>query len=214
MTVSVNKCLDYLQNRGYFWIVPEDKNKTNIGCGLSKFPGYPDPVKVTLDFCNAHPDKIGAKMYAKGTGPTPNLPMRPCQPELVGNGFMLVGDTGYQVCTNSGFGVPGSVIAGKIAAEVAASAIRKGDVSRKSLWKYNIQYKRGFGSSRPSADAFRIFILNLPHEEIDVLVETGLLGTKEFSALWSDRTSTIRSRSASPNSKAARGISDCSLRYP
>ena len=177
-----------LQNRGYFWIVPEDKNKTNIGCGLSKFPGHPDPVKVTLDFCNEHPDKIGDKVYAKGTGPTPNLPMRPCQPELVGNGFMLVGDAGYQVSTNSGFGVPGSVIAGKIAAKVAAVTIKRGDVSRKSLWEYNIQYKRGFGSSRPFADAFRIFILNLPHEDINVLVETGLLGTKEFSALWSDRT--------------------------
>jgi digeranylgeranylglycerophospholipid reductase len=177
-----------LQNRGYFWIVPEDKGKTNIGCGLPMFPGHPDPVKVTLEFCSSHTDKIGEKVYAKGTGPTPYLPMRPCQPELVGNGFMLVGDAGYQVSTNSGFGVPGSVMAGKIAAEVAASAIREGDVSRKGLWGYNVQYKRGFGSSRPFADAIRIFIQNLSHDEVNVLVETGLMGPKEFSALWSDRT--------------------------
>lgn len=177
-----------LQDRGYFWIVPENKNKVNIGCGISKFASHPDPVKVTINFCKAHPDKIGDRVYAKGTGPTPNLPMRPCQPELVGNGFMLVGDSGYQVSTNSGFGVPGSMIAGKIAANVAAEAIRIGDVSRKGLWAYNIKYKRGFGSSRPFADAFRIFILNLPPEDIDVLIETGLLGAKEFSALWNDRT--------------------------
>lgn len=177
-----------LENRGYFWIVPEDKDKTNIGCGIPKYPGYPNPEKVTLDFCKAHPDKIGDKVYAKGTGPTPNLPMRPCQPELVGNGFMLVGDAGYQVSTNSGFGVPGSVIAGKIAANVAAAAIKKGDVSRKGLWEYNVQYKRGFGSVRPFADAIRIFVQNLSHEEIDALIQTGLMGSKEFSALWSDRT--------------------------
>lgn len=177
-----------LENRGYFWIVPEDKDKTNIGCGLPMFHDHPDPVKVTHEFCSAHTDKIGKKVYAKGTGPTPYLPMRPCQPELVGNGFMLVGDSGYQVSTNSGFGVPGSVIAGRNAAQVAALAIRNDDVSRKGLWEYNVQYKRGFGSSRPFADAIRIFVQNLPHGELNALVETGLMGSKEFSALWSDRT--------------------------
>lgn len=177
-----------LQNRGYFWIVPEAKDKTNIGCGLPMFPDHPDPVKVTHEFCTMHTDKIGEKVYAKGTGPTPFLPMRPCQPELVGNGFMLVGDSGYQVSTNSGFGVPGSVVGGKIAAEVAASAIRKGDVSRKGLWEYNVRYKRGFGSTRPFADAIRIFVQNLSHEELNTLVEKGLVGSKEFSALWMDRT--------------------------
>ena len=160
-----------LENRGYFWIVPEDNGKTNIGCGLPMFTGHPDPVKVTKEFCDAHTDKIGEEIYAKGTGPTPYLPMRPCQPELVGNGFMLVGDSGYQVSTNSGFGVPGSVIAGKIAAEVAASAIRKGDVGRECLWEYNVRYKRGFGSSRPFADAIRIFVQNLSHDDLNALVD-------------------------------------------
>ena len=177
-----------LEHRGYFWVVPEDKGKTNVGCGIPMFPDYPDPVKVTRDFCAEHTDKIGEKIYASGTGPTPRLPMRACQPELVGNGFMLVGDSGYQVSTNSGFGVPGSVIAGKIAAEVAASAIGGGDVSREGLWEYNVRYKRGFGSSRPFADAFRIFVQNLSHDELNALIETGLMGAREFSALWSDRT--------------------------
>lgn len=177
-----------LQNRGYFWIVPEAKTKTNIGCGIPMFPDHPDPVQVTRTFCSEHKDKIGEKAHAEGTGPTPFLPMRPCQPELVGNGFMLVGDAGYQVSTNSGFGVPGSVIAGKIAAEVAAKAIRLGDVSRKGLWEYNVTYKRGFGASRPFADAIRIFVQNLSHEELNKLIASGLIGSKEFSALWMDRT--------------------------
>ena len=177
-----------LQNRGYFWVVPEDTDKTNIGCGLPMFPGHPDPEKVTVEFCESHPDNIGEKAYAKGTGPPPCLPMRACQPELVGNGFMLVGDAGYQISTNSGFGVPASLVAGKIAAEVAAAAINVGDVSRKGLWEYNVQYKRGLGSVRPFADAIRILVQNSSPEELNVLVQTGLMGSKEFSALWSDRT--------------------------
>ena len=178
----------YLQDRGYFWVVPEDNGKANIGCGIPRFSDHPNPEKITIEFCESHPEMIGNKIYAKGTGPTPNLPMRACQPELVGNGFMLVGDSGYQVSTNSGFGVPGSIFAGKITAEVAAKAIKAGDVSREGLWGYNVLYKRGLGSVRPFADAIRLFIQNISHDDINLLIKTGLMGPKEFSALWSDRT--------------------------
>jgi digeranylgeranylglycerophospholipid reductase len=178
----------YLQHRGYFWVVPEEKGKTNVGCGIPIFSDHRDPEKVTIDFCESHPQIFGDSVYAKGTGPTPYIPMRACQPELVGNGLMLVGDAGYQVSTNSGFGVPGSIVAGKIAAEVAAKAIKAGNVSREGLWEYNVLYKRGLGSVRPFADGIRLLVQNSSHEDIDILLKTGLMGPKEFSALWADRT--------------------------
>ena len=178
----------YLQHHGYFWVVPEDKGKANIGCGIPLFADHLNPEKVTIEFCESHPEKIGKDIHAKGTGPTPYLPMRACQPELVGNDFLLVGDSGYQVSTNSGFGVPGSFFAGKIAAEVTAKAIKKGNVSREGLWEYNVLYKRGLGSVRPFADAIRLLVQNMSHEGLDLMIKTGLMGSKEFSALWSDTT--------------------------
>lgn len=178
----------FLQDRGYFWVVPEKGGKANVGCGIPLFPDHPDPERLTAEFCRANSHLIGEKVYAKGTGPTPYLPMRADQPELVGNGFLLVGDSAYQVSTNSGFGVPGSLVAGKIAGEVVAGAVGKGDVSREGLWEYNVSWKRGGGSMRAFADGIRLFVQNLEHEDLDVLIQTGILGPREFSNIWSDRT--------------------------
>ncbi|MEA3222950.1 MAG: NAD(P)/FAD-dependent oxidoreductase [Thermodesulfobacteriota bacterium] len=179
----------YLQNRGYFWVVPEEKGKVNVGCGLPLFSGHLDPKDVTIEFCESNPQIFGDKIYAKGTGPTPFIPVRADQPELVGNGFVLVGDSGYQVSTNSAYGVPSSLLAGKIAADVIARAIKEDDVSREGLWKYNVLWKRGSGGSfRAFADGIRLLIQNMTHEDINILIKTRIMGPKEFSALWSDRT--------------------------
>ena len=59
--------------------------------------------------------------------------------------------------------------AGKIAAEVAAKAIKAGNVSREGLWEYNVLYKRGLGSVRPFADGIRLLVQNISHEDIDIL---------------------------------------------
>ena len=177
----------YLQNRGYFWVVPEQKGKTNVGCGLPMFPDHPDPRAVTIEFCESNPHVFGEKVYAKGTGPTPFIPVRADQPELVGNGFVLVGDAGYQVSTNSAYGVPASLLAGKMAAGVIKKAIEKGDVSREGLWEYNVMWKRGPGAFRAFADGIRLFVQNLSHDDINTLIKGKILGPKEFSAIWSDQ---------------------------
>ena len=65
-----------LQNHGYFWVVPEQKKLANIGCGLPHFPDNPDPEKLTQEYCAKHSTLFGEKIYAKGTGPTPLIPMR------------------------------------------------------------------------------------------------------------------------------------------
>lgn len=177
-----------LQNRGYFWIVPEGDGEANVGCGLPMFAGNPDPKDVTIDFCDEHPEIFGEEIYGKGTGPTPFIPMRADQPELVANGLVLVGEAGWQVATNSGFGVPGSIVAGKLAAGVVASAVEKGDASREKLWEYNVQWKRGQGAVRAFTDGIRLLVQYMDQDELNELVRLKLLGPKEFSYLWRDET--------------------------
>lgn len=177
-----------LQNRGYFWIVPEGDGEVNVGCGLPMFADNPDPEDVTIDFCNEHPKIFGEEIYGKGTGPTPFIPMRADQPELVANGLVLVGEAGWQIATNSGFGVPGSIVAGKLAAGVVAKAIETGDVSREKLWEYNVLWKKGQGAVRAFTDGIRLLVQGLDHEELNNLVRLKLLGPKEFSYLWEDQT--------------------------
>ncbi len=177
-----------LQNRGYFWIVPEGDGETNVGCGLPLFSDNPDPKDVTLDFIEEHPQIFGEEIYGKGTGPTPFIPMRADQPELVANGLVLVGEAGWQVATNSGFGVPGSIVAGKLAAGVVAEAIETGDAGKEKLWEYNVLWKRGQGAVRAFTDGIRLLVQYMDHNELNDLVRLKLLGPKEFSYLWRDET--------------------------
>jgi len=179
-----------LQNHGYFWVVPENKTQANIGCGIPMFADNPTPEKLTEDYLNEteHIALYGKTAYAKGTGPTPRIPMRADQPILVANGLVLVGEAGWQVATNSGFGVQGSIVAGKLAAETIADAIRNGDVSKKGLWKYNVAWKREQGAIRAFADGIRFLVQSFTHDELNILIRTKVLGGQEFGNLWSDRT--------------------------
>ena len=178
----------YLQDRGYAWIAPENNGRGNIGCGVPLSSDNLDPELMIKEYCNSHPEHFGTKVYAEGTGPTPYLPVRTCQPELVANGFMVIGDAACQASPVSAFGMAGSLIAGKVAAETAVSAIQKKDVSRKVLWKYNVRYKRGIGSRQAFIDPMRIFLQNTSNHDLDILVKRGLLGPEEFSLVWTDQT--------------------------
>ena len=60
---------------------------------------------------------------------------------------MVMGDAAFQTKPFSGEGVTSSFTACQIAAEVAAQALGRGDVSRESLWDYNVRYFRGLDVS-------------------------------------------------------------------
>jgi hypothetical protein len=59
---------------------------------------------------------------------------------------MVMGDAAFQTKPFSGEGVTSSFTACRIAAQVTAEALRRGDVSRESLWGYNVRYFRDQGA--------------------------------------------------------------------
>jgi len=65
---------------------------------------------------------------------------------LVGNGFLVVGDAAFQNRPFSGEGIISGWGACRAALPTVLEALRKGDVSRKSLWGYNTTYFRGQGA--------------------------------------------------------------------
>lgn len=180
----------YIRNRGYAWIIPEKDERANIGCWIPLRPGNLDPEKLTKEYCDSAPDYIGQKIYASSTGPESCLPLRTCLPELTGNGFMVVGDAACQTSPVSAFGIAGSMIAGKLAAAVAVSAIRNEDVSREGLWEYNVQYSRGRGAAQAFIHPIRIFLKNTTDHEMNTFMKTGLLGAVEVSLVWMNHTFT------------------------
>jgi len=177
----------YIENNGYAWVVPESGGRGNIGCGIPLSTATESPECITKKYCEQNSEHFGEKVYEYGTGPTPYLPIRTCQPELSGNGFMVIGDAAYQASPVSAFGMAASMVAGREAASAAVSAIEKGDCSRKALWKYNVKYKRGMGAAQAFIDPMCVFIQNSPDDEVEILVKNKLIGPWEFSLVWTDR---------------------------
>jgi digeranylgeranylglycerophospholipid reductase len=65
--------------------------------------------------------------------------------QFAGDGILGVGDAAGQASSLLGEGIRWAIHAGKMAGEVAASAIQKGDVSRQALSEFERQWSKRYG---------------------------------------------------------------------
>ena len=106
-------------------------------------------------------------------------PYRRSPYSLVGNGFMVMGDAAFQTKPFSGEGVTSSFTACQIAAEVAADALRRDDVSRESLWDYNVRYFREQGAKFASMFVQLPAAAELSRREVDYLFHHDIIFSGE-----------------------------------
>jgi digeranylgeranylglycerophospholipid reductase len=124
---------------GYLWIFPKGKGTANVGIGL-KGSG----AKLLLDkFLQDHPKVFGnAKIERSQAAP---VPVGGEIEEYVTANMMLCGDAAGQVIPLTGAGIHTSLVAGKIAGEVAGKAAREGDVGAKRLSEYKERFDTLWG---------------------------------------------------------------------
>lgn len=94
---------------------------------------------------------------------------------LVGNGFLAIGDAANQNKPFSGEGVTSGFTAARIASEVAAAALEKGDLSREALWPYNVRYMRGQGAKFAAGLAQLPAVAELTREDVNYLFRRGII---------------------------------------
>ncbi len=102
-------------------------------------------------------------------------PYRRSPYSLVGDGFMVMGDAAFQTKPFSGEGVTSSFTACQIAAEVAAAALRRGDVSQGALWDYNVRYFRDQGAKFASMFVQLPAAAELSRREVDYLFHQDII---------------------------------------
>ena len=111
-------------------------------------------------------------------------PYRRSPYSLVGNGFMVMGDSAFQTKPFSGEGVTSSFTACQIAAEVAAEALQQGDVSREALWPYNTRYFQGQGAKFASMFVQLPAAAELSRREVDYLFHNDLVfSSRDFEQM-------------------------------
>ncbi len=124
---------------GYIWIFPKGEGQANVGIGL-KGSG----AKQLLDrFIVGHPGVFsGAKIERLQAAP---VPVGGEVGEYVSDSLMLCGDAAGQVIPLTGAGIHTSLMAGKIAGEVAAKAVGEGDTTSRRLSEYRERFEELFG---------------------------------------------------------------------
>lgn len=165
-----NTC-DYYLGRdiapgGYGWVFPKGNGLANVGVGVAGDELKEDSALGYLErfvgrlFPNASP--VGLVVGGIPVGG----PLR----RLVTDGLMLVGDAAHQADPLTAGGIGYGMLAGKMAAECAAEAIRRGDTSRQGLRQYETQWNKVHGGTQRRSYRIRELIRHLSDDTLNQIM--------------------------------------------
>lgn len=164
---------------GYAWVFPKGEGKANVGLGVQAAPSTSSGQALAADSALNYLTRfIGSQPHLAQGSPVTlvvgGVPVGPPLPRLVASGLMLVGDAARQVDPLTGGGIANAMLAGRLAAEVAAQAIAAGEPSAEALAQYEQRWMAGRGrkmarnyrlkerfspDERTSPDFLRVFMV-------------------------------------------------------
>jgi digeranylgeranylglycerophospholipid reductase len=167
---------------GYLWIFPKGKRSANVGIGISgRKSGEGHRAKDYLD-------KFVKKTFPKGKT-IEYIPggVSVCRPLdcTVADGLMIAGDAARVVDPLTGGGIYNAMYTGRLAAEVAAACIEKGDCSKKALMKYDKAWRESkMGRSIERNYHIKEYLIKQPDTKLnDIIHSVSNISLKEFSTM-------------------------------
>ena len=166
---------------GYAWVFPKGPDKVNIGLGVqqlafnlyNKSYGTNKNIKHLIDdYVKINPVIIEPELPnteedQDNTWGTWQVSVRRQNDCLVGNGYMLVGDSAWMPKPLDAGGIGPAIIAATIAGKNAVESIQASDVSESGLWKYNTDFMSEYGYKTAGLEIFRRMLQSLSNEQID-----------------------------------------------
>jgi len=167
---------------GYLWVFPKGERCANVGIGISgKKSGHGHRAKDYLD-------KFVKKTFPMGKT-IEYIPggVSVCRPLdcTVGDGLIIAGDAARVVDPLTGGGIYNAMYTGRLAAEVAADCISKGNVSRKALMAYDKAWRASeMGKAIKRNYHIKEYLIKLPDQKLNEIIHSvSKLNLKEFSTL-------------------------------
>ncbi|HSR09342.1 MAG TPA: NAD(P)/FAD-dependent oxidoreductase [Bryobacteraceae bacterium] len=131
---------------GYAWVFPWGRHRVRVGVGIIH-PDSDAKPDAYLDALVAGAGRFGVDL--RGAQPLEHhaglIPSECFAAKFAGHGILGVGDAAGQASSLLGEGIRWAIHAGKMAGEVAAGAIAKGDVSRGVLADFERQWMKRYG---------------------------------------------------------------------
>ncbi|MEN6396634.1 MAG: NAD(P)/FAD-dependent oxidoreductase, partial [Methanoregula sp.] len=184
--INPSATIFYLGNEvapeGYLWVFPKGRRAANVGIGISgKKSGKGHRAKDYLDRFVKQKFPHGKTIECIVGGVSVCRPLD-C---TVADGLMLVGDAARVVDPLTGGGIYNAMYTGRLAANVAADCIAKGDVSKKALMVYDKEWrasKMGKGIERNYL--IKEYLIKQSDEKLNAIIHSvSKLDLKEFSTL-------------------------------
>jgi len=127
---------------GYGWVFPKGEGKANVGLGVQADLAQMPALEYLLRFIGQH---RWLEQGSPVTFITGNVPVGVAGGSIATDGLMVVGDAARQADPLTGGGIGNAMLAGRLAAQVAAQAIENGEVSAATLAAYEQRWKEARG---------------------------------------------------------------------
>lgn len=178
--------------RAYVELLPEPDNSTEISSFLAIYNGniWKTPTEIgygsfdhSINLKEMLHEYAGKYLNVKTDGKVAaygEIAVRQNLSNMVGNGFVAVGDSACMVSPMDGAGVATSMIGAKLAAEVINECLAKGEYMQEDLWKFNVLYNRTHGAQQAYMDMLRRGVIGLPPEDIDFAFKQDVVTNKDI----------------------------------
>jgi len=150
---------------GYGWIFPLGDGTANVGAGFLSKRGRKTTTREALDFFLERNAAARERLNgAQRIGPVKGYPLRIdfATAPTFGDRTLLVGEAAGLVNPLTGEGIDFALESGEIAAEFAADALPRGDLSRRALRGYDRLLRQKFQSIFVATTWLRRLYLNPP----------------------------------------------------
>lgn len=153
---------------GYAWIFPKGKDTANVGLGI-RIPFAKDSaINYLKKFVESHPGLRKGSIIEVKSGA---VPVGGFLEKMVLDNFMVVGDAAHHVNPVHGGGISEAFVGGRIAGEIAAKAIKRGDTSAKALSEYERIWWETRGNKLKRILKVREVIESLTDEDMNWLAD-------------------------------------------
>jgi len=178
-------CIIHLDQKlapgGYAWVFPKGRDKANIGLGVQQlaFNSYNKRYGTNKNIKNlideyvkinpviTEPELANTELDKDNTWGTWQVSVRRQNDCMVGNGYIVVGDSAWMPKPLDAGGIGPAIIAATIAGKNAVESIQTSDVSENGLWKYNTDFIEEYGYKTAGLEVFRRLLQSLSNEQID-----------------------------------------------
>jgi len=182
--IDPHSTIFYLGSRvapeGYLWVFPKGKRSANVGIGISgKKSGSGHRAKDYLD-------RFVEKTFPKGK-PIEFIVggVSVCRPLecTVADGLIITGDAARVVDPLTGGGIYNAMFTGRLASQVAADCIAKGDTGKGALMAYDAGWRTSkMGKSIERNYHIKEYLIRLSDEKLNAIIHSAAqLKLSEFS---------------------------------